>query len=216
MRGAPLRHGGGVDGLVARGAGELAAGLRAAVEVHLGATGRQSSEALPPASRGGGAHSELEAEGMDAVTEGLEPAREGGAGSELAVHALLGQVAVAARAAAPSAAVGWGWRGERGPLEVDVFVADVSQARLDDGLRNTDDRVLVQPGAAVVHAALVPAQLRSGASSGEEWVRGGGQDCLFQEDQPRCGVRDRPFSSPMAAGNASRRSLISVEWQSVG
>ena len=34
---------------------------------------------------------------------------------------------------------------------------------------------------------------------------------MFQEDQPRCGVRDRPFSRPMAVGNAiSRRSLIAV------
>ena len=51
-----------------------------------------------------GAHSKLEAEGVDAVAEGLEPAREGGTGGKLAVRALLGQVTVAAQAAAPSAA----------------------------------------------------------------------------------------------------------------
>ena len=65
--------------------------------------------AAAAAEQGGlGAHAELEAEGMDAVAEGLEPARKGGAGGELAVHALLGQVAVAARAAVPSAAAVWG------------------------------------------------------------------------------------------------------------
>ena len=73
--------------------------------------------AAAAAEQGGlGAHAELEAEGMDAVAEGFEPARKGGAGGELAVHALLGQVAVAARAAgaasaAAASSVGWGWRG---------------------------------------------------------------------------------------------------------